>query len=253
MKTTSILLALAAPILLFSACDNITGLDNVDPPTSTLTGRVVYQNEVIGVRNNGVQLELWEPAYFEKYGQLTKIQVNIKQDGTFSSVLYDGTYKLNLLPNNGPWVNSSDTTLIVLNGSANVDFAVRPYYTVITPTYTRGAATTAAPGGTVTGTFKVGKIDTSRAVEYVGLYIGTTWFVDRTNSVAIANAQRERTGAAIASNLTANSDIAITVTLPPTIYDSNSPWRRDFVYARIGVKTSGVTEMLFSQPFEVRL
>lgn len=252
MKSSARVAGLMVTIL-FVACDNITGLDNRDPPSSPLTGRVIFQGELVGVRNNGVQLELWEPAYEERYGQRVKIPIYVHQDGTFATMLYDGTYKLNLLSNNGPWANSADTTLIVVSGGATVDVPVRPYYTIVAPTFTRGAPTTAVPGGSISTTFRVGQIDTSRQLEYVGLYVGVTSFVDRINSVSIPQAQRERVRTAIQPQLDANGDITISVNLPATIYQSNSPWVRDFVYVRVGVKTVGVTEMLFSPVYEVAL
>jgi hypothetical protein len=249
MKRRAIILAALLPPLLLGACDNITGLDNRQSPTSVLTGRVVFQGQPVGVRSNGVQLELWQPGYALNQ----KIPVHIGQDGTFSATLFDGDYKLNLLANNGPWLNSSDTTLIQLRGTAAVDVPVTPYYTIVNPSFTRGAATTANPGGTVTGTFRVGQINTSRQLEFVGLYVGVTSFVDRINGVSIPNAQRERARTAIQTQLTSNSDISITVNLPATIYQSNSPWVRDFVFVRVGVKTVGVNEMLFSPVFELGL
>lgn len=231
-------------------CDNITGLDNREAPTSVLTGRIVFQGEPIGVRSNGVQLELWQPGYALNQ----KIPVLIDQDGSFKAKLFDGSYKLNLLVNNGPWLNSSDTTLIQLQGSATVELPVTPYYTILDPTFSRGAPTTEVPGGSVSATFGVGQINTSRELEYVGLYVGVTSFVDRINSVsAISNAQRERSRAMILPALNSNGDVTISVNLPANIYQTNSPWIRDVVFVRVGVKTVGVTEMLFSQVFELAI
>ncbi len=235
------------------ACDGITALDNRDAPSSTLTGRVLYNGEPVGVRHHGVELELWEPAYEEQYGQRVKIPVYIGQDGSFTATLFDGTYKLNKLANNGPWVNSMDTTLIVLNGSAEVDVEVTPYYTIDDVSFTRGAPTEDVPGGSISATFRVGKIDTTRDVEFVALYIGTTNFVDRINGLPIPDDQRELSGAAVQPQLDANQNITISVNLPETIYQSDSPWVRDFVFARVGVKTEGVAELLYTQLFEVPL
>ena len=179
--------------------------------------------------------------------------VHIAGDGSFGAMLFDGTYRLNLLANNGPWVNSSDTTTIEVRGTATVEVPVTPYYTIVNPTFTRGAPTTVVPGGSISATFKVGQINTSRLLEYVGVYVGVTSIVDRINSVSIANSQRERSRSAIQTQLNTNGDITISVNLPATIYQSNSPWVRDFVYVRVGVKTTGVTEMLFSPLTEVGL
>lgn len=247
---------IAAGVLSFGglgACDGITALDNREAPSSTLTGRVVYNGEPVGVRHHGVELELWEPAYEERFGQRVKIPVYVAQDGSFTATLFDGTYQLNKLANNGPWQNSTDTTLIELNGRAEVEVAVTPYYTIEDVGFTRGAPTAEVPGGSISATFRVGTIDTSRDLEFVALYIGTTSFVDRINGLSIPDEERELAGAAVQPQLDANEHITISVNLPETIYQSNSPWVRDFVYARVGVKTEGVAELLYTQLFEVPL
>lgn len=254
MKTRRGVLGLIAPIVFFAGCDGITQIDNRESPSSTLTGRVVHQGQPVGVRSNGVQLELWQPAYQERFGQLVKIPVHVDQDGTFSAMVFDGTYKLNLLRNNGPWMNSSDTTVVEVNGSATVDVPVTPYYTILNPTFTRGAPTPDNPGGTVSATFKVGKNVATPLVQFVGLYVGTTSFVDRNNRItSITPAQGERARTAIQPQLNTNGDITITVNLPATIYQTNSPAKREFVFVRVGVKTTAVAEMLFSPVVELAI
>src|SRR5687768_11903068 len=86
-------------LLATAACEGLTSVDNYDAPGSTLTGQVMFDGQGVGVRSNGVQLELWEPAYPLRQ----KIPVYVAQDGSFSATLFDGSYKLNLLANNGPW------------------------------------------------------------------------------------------------------------------------------------------------------
>src|SRR5690606_10220934 len=63
MKRRAILVAALGAAVLLTGCDNIFGLDNYDQPNATLTGRVVYNGEPIGVRSNGVTLQLWQPSY----------------------------------------------------------------------------------------------------------------------------------------------------------------------------------------------
>lgn len=245
---------LALTAVTLAGCD-ITALDNYDAPGSTLTGRVVYNDQSIQVRSSEVELELWQDP--EEYPLNTKIPLNVAQDGTFSAVLFDGEYKLNVLPGSGPWVppNPPDTITFVLNGSADIDVPVTPYYLIQDEQITYSQATN-APYGTVTGTFRVNKVTTTSAVEYVGLYIGLTSFVDRTNrESAISTGQSERSGTAVATQLNASpslSDpISITVNLPSNIYQTNSPAIREVVYARIGVKTEGRSHMAFSPVYEI--
>jgi hypothetical protein len=221
VKPTSSILASLAIAASLAACD-FGVFDNYDEPNALLSGQVVYQGSPIGVRSNGVQLELWQPGY--ELNQ--KIPLYIDQDGSFSAMLFDGDYKLTLLAGNGPWVDDPDTIDVQVRGGTEVEVPVVPYYTVDDPSITHS-------GGVVSATFDVGSVDTSRDVEYVGLYVSTTSFVDRTNmSVRV-----ERLRADIES---LDEQITLAVELTESLRD------RDDVYARIGVKTFGVAELLFS-------
>lgn len=254
MKSSAIFVALAS-IGVLAGCDNILGLDNRDAPGSTLTGRVVFEGEGIGLRSNGVQLELWEPRYQDQ--QYAKIPIYLDQDGSFTSRLFDGEYKLNLLPNNGPWVNNSDTTEITLRGQESVDVAVTPYFVVREPRFMRNAPADPTQGGSITATFRVEAVapaNPQRQVELVGVYISSTSFADRNvNPFGISNAARERARSEIQTELDANGTISITVPLPSTVYNTQSPVRREFVFARIGVKTTGVQELLYTPVVEIAL
>jgi hypothetical protein len=88
----------------------------------------------------------------------------------------------------------------------------------------------------------------------VGVYVGLTSIVDRTNTVAgITPAQKERSKAAIQTQFDNNGDITITYNLPANIYSTNSPVVRGQVFVRVGVKTVGVAELLYSPVAEVAL
>jgi len=210
-----------AIVLLLTACD-YGAFDNYDPPRSQLTGRVVYQGEPVGVRSNGVELELWQPSY-----ELNeKIPVHVAQDGSFSAMLFDGDYKLNLLAGNGPWVDSQDTIYIQVRGDTEVEVRVTPYYVI--ENLSVGQA-----GGAVQANFQVSAVEPSRAVEHVGLYLSNTSFVDRINQAA----STELSGTDIA-DLTA--PITLSVNVPDELEESG------WAYARVGVKTVGVSEMLYT-------
>lgn len=243
MKSSASFGVVLACIVALTGCDGITGFDNYDPPTSFISGRVVFQGQPVGVRSNGVQLELWQPG--TEFELNTKIPVHVDQDGTFNARVFDGSYEINLLANNGPWVSNPSRIPVVVNGTASIDVPVVPYYTLTDPQISYNAAG-GGPVGAIQATFTVQKIDTTRDVEYVGLYIGTTSFVDRNLGLAIPNAQRERLRSAVLTQLDANAPISISVNLPANIHQTESPVRRDHVFVRVGVKTVGVAEMLFS-------
>ena len=239
MKSPALLIVLAL-VALLAGCGDIFGIDNYDPPTATLTGRLSYQGQPIGVRTGGVELELWQPGY-----ELNeKIPVYVAQDGTFSATLFDGSYKLNLRSGNGAWVDSPDTIRFELNGTADVTVPVTPYYTIENEAISHNPGVN-APVGAIQATFKVGQVTTSRALEYVGLYVGTTSFVDRNHMVV----RTEKKAAA----LDLNAPITLSVNLPANIRVTPSPESRDSVSVRVGVKTSGVDEMLFTQVYKIAI
>ncbi|SKB71221.1 DUF3823 domain-containing protein [Dyadobacter psychrophilus] len=218
-------LALLALSALISACEK----DNRVEPKSVLKGRVVYEGQPVGLRSNGVQLELWQRGY-----QLfTKIPVHVRQDGTFSAALFDGNYKLVRLRGNGPWVDNTDTIEVALSGNTELDVPVQPYFVFQNDTYAKGE-------GKVSATFSLKQVTAARTLERVNLYVGTTSIVDPNNNAA--NAQE------VAANIKdLSKPITLTATLPAALAG------RDYVYVRVGVKTSGVGEMLFGEPQKVML
>ena len=227
-----IILVIAAGFL--SSC----GYDNYDEPGSSFQGRIVYQGEPINVSYNDVFFQLWEPGWQLNYS----IDVTIAQDGSFSALLFDSSYKLIIPTAQGPFRNlinsetGSDTILVNLNGSTtNFDIEVEPYYMVRNPQFT-------ATGRNVTGTFRAEKIITdsgARDIERVNLYVGKTQFVDfRTNVVST-----EIGGGDIADP----DAISMTVSVPDLTPTQN------YVYARIGLKISGVEDMIFSPVQKVDL
>ena len=223
--TSQLLFGIMALAALLSACER----DNRPEPKSILKGRVIYDGQPVGVRSNGVQLELWQRGY-----QLfTKIPVYVNQDGTFSASLFDGNYKLVRLRGNGPWTDNTDTIQVELRGTTEIDVPVNPYFVFQNDTYSKGE-------GKVSATFELKQVDATRNLERVNLYIGTTTVVDQNN-----NAGNVQEVAANVKDLT--KPITLTATLSPALAG------REYVFARIGVKTAGVGEMLFGQPQKVML
>ncbi|TDE11632.1 DUF3823 domain-containing protein [Dyadobacter psychrotolerans] len=215
--------------LAFSAIMSSCEKDNRPEPKSFLKGRIVYEGQTLGVRSNGVQLEIWQRGY-----QLfTKIPVFINQDGTFSASLFDGNYKLVRLRGNGPWVNNTDTIDVELRGTKELDVPVRPYFVFKNDTYSKGE-------GKVSATFTLQKVEATGVLERVNLYVGTTNILDPNNN-----------GGNVQQLGTTITDLTKPITLTATL--SAALAGRDYVYARIGVKTSGVGEMLFGAPQKIQL
>ena len=201
--------------------------DNREAPKSWITGRVVYQNQPLGVRSNGVQLELWQPGY----QIFSKLPVFVNQDGTFSANVFDGDYKLTRLRGNGPWADNTDTISISLRGTANVDVTVDPFFIIKNETFTRS-------GTNINTSFTLQRVNTSRTLEAVRLYVGSTIIVDQNNNAA--NAQK---AASAITDLT--QPVTLSVAIPAALVD------KGYAFVRVGVKTSGVAEWLYSLPQKI--
>ena len=194
-----------------------------------IKGRVVYNNQPVGVRSNAVQLELWQSGY-----QLfSKVIVYVNQDGSFSAEMFDGTYKLTRLRGNGPWADNTDTINVTLNGTANVDVPVDPYFLVKSQTIARA-------GTTVNATVNLQRVNTTRALEAVRLYIGQTVITDLANS-----AGNIQVAAAAIPDIT--QPVTMSLAVPAALA------AKDYVYARIGVKTIGVAELAYGEPVKIML
>jgi hypothetical protein len=211
-------------VILFGACKK----DNREPPKSWLTGRVVYQNQPLGVRSNGVQLELWQPGY----AIFSKIPVYVDQDGSFSANLFDGEYKLTRLKGNGPWADNTDTINVSVRGTTTVDVPVDPYFVIKNETFTKS-------GTNINTSFTLQRVNTSRTLEAVRLYIGQTIITDQNNNAG--NAQK----AASAVDIT--QPVTLTAAIPSSLAN------KDYVFVRVGVKTNGVGEWLYSLPQKINL
>lgn len=213
----------AAFLLTLSACE----YDNYEPPTSELTGRLVYQGEQVGVRHDIDVIQLYEPGW----DNFAPINVTVNQDGTFSSLLFDGSYKLVLINGNGPWLNQPDTIDIQVKGSQTIDVPVDPFFMIRNETIELN-------GSTLTANFTLDHVVEDRELEFVSLFIGETRFVD--------NRFKKGEEKLAAGNI---EDLNEPITLSMDLSGVN----KDFVFARIGVKAKGSSELHFSQVKKIEL
>ncbi|MFT3935889.1 MAG: DUF3823 domain-containing protein [Chitinophagaceae bacterium] len=204
--------------------------DNYSAPSSTLSGRITYKGEAIGVENYQVPFQIYQFGF----GKVGAINGTVSQDGSYSALLFDGTYKL-IFPNGqGPfkWKQLSsgapDSTVITMSGNQTLDLEVTPYWMIRTPVLTGGS-------GKVTATLKAEKIITDVAnakdIEYIRLFINNTQFVSGGNNIANANIN--------GSAITDLNNISLNVTVP-----NIAP--QTYVFARIGLKIAGVEDLIFS-------
>lgn len=226
MKNINLIILLLIVVSFISSCSK----DNYDAPSSLLEGRLLYNGDPINVNSSDVSFQLWELGWQKNFS----LTVNVAQDGSYSSMLFDGTYKLIIPANQGPFKSltndetGNDTILVEMNGSKTLDIEVQPYYMVRDAQFS-------VNGKSVTGTFRAEKIVTGaegRDIEKVYLYVNRTMFVG--NSYNIANA--EKAGADIRDS----NAISMTLTVP----DLNPT--QSYLYARVGIKIAGVEDMIFS-------
>lgn len=205
--------------LLFAGCKK----DNKEAPSSVLSGKIVYNKLPLGLRSGGVELELWQYGYQVR----SKIPVYVSQDGSYSAKIFNGNYKLTMLRGNGPWAEKLDSIDINLKGSMTMDVTVDPYFVIGNVTYTKTDTT-------VTASVTIQRVNTTRNLEAVNLYIGQTIVTDHVNN----GGNTAELAASAIPNIT--QPITITAKIPAALLT------KDYVYARVGIKTSGVNERLYS-------
>lgn len=228
MKKLRIIVTLIIATAILSSC----AWDNYDEPGSFLTGKITYNGEPISVSYNDVFFQLWEPGWELSY----PIDVVVAQDGTYSALLFDATYKLVFPDGQGPFrMSGADTITVNMKGNQTLDIEVEPYYMIRNAQFS-------ASGRNVTATFKADKIITdadARDIEHVNLYVNKGQFVDFRTNVASA----EIAG----GDITDPNSISMTVNVPELTPTQN------YVYARVGLKVAGREDMIFSQVQKIDL
>lgn len=218
-------IALLASMVAVSSC----GLDNYDAPESKVHGRVVYNGETVGVRGTGeaVQLQLYQDGYELR----NPIPVYVAQDGTFEAKLFDGEYKLVTRDNNGPWVNTRDTTVFTVKGTANVDLEV-------TPLFTLSNVNLALSGSDLNASFQINQITSGWDIDYAMVLVGRTAFVDDVSYSLRVDLRDLETGVSLVESvdLSANND-----------FSNGTP-----LFARVGVRAAGKDQAIYSQVVKLR-
>ena len=205
--------------------------DNFAEPKSVLSGKITYNGQTLGVRSDGPQLELWEDGHALR----TFIPVYIKYDGTYSAVLFDGQYKL-VRKGDSPWLHqASDTILVNVKGNTVVDVPVTPYFTI-------SDAAFSAEGKAVTSRFKVNKVVEAANLDVVRLFFGKNILLDN----AKLNSQAHRVDAD-KTKIVFGQESTISAQVPADLQSL------DYVYVRVGVKSTVTGEYIYSPVEKVNL
>ena len=210
-------------LLLLISCDK----DNLEPPSFKFTGRVMAAGEPAGVRASGITFELWQKGY----SPVARIPVLVGADGTFSALLYKGQYKMVGARGNGPWIDPVDSIDVQIDGDKVMDFTVDPFFVIRDVSFQKN-------GATVTATCTVQSVNKTRTLEAVRLYLWPNLVIDQNNNSVIA---------AAANPVDITKPVTITATIPASLANEN------YIFARLGVKTTGVAELIYSAPQKIQL
>ena len=211
-----------------------TEIDNWSYPTSTVSGQFLYKGQPMQLMgtasdatgSNMLQLHQTGEGWVQGF-----VKVFTKDDGSFTVNTFDGDYYLNLTPGRGPWQPNTDTLRFALNKTAeNLNFEVTPYFWIsnYAGTYTDSV---------FTASFNLEKIVASAALERVVIQLGTTAIVDNVSKTY----EQSFTTLAPGSN-TIKLDLK---TL--TSGQKANLKKTGFLFARVGVKTRNVTDLIYSQ------
>lgn len=226
MKVKLISIILLAGCTIAVSCKK----DNYDAPSASLTGKLVYKGEPIGVEHDKVPFELYQYGF----GKTGPMGNTFKQDGSYSMLLFNGEYKLVVPDGQGPfqWKKTPqgrpDTVVINISGNHTQDLEVTPYYMIRNVQLTAG-------GGKVNASFGLEKIITDASgknIENAALYINRTSFVSGTDNNGSASVN--------GADITDPANVTLSVNIPGMTPAQN------YIFARIGLKIDGVEDRIFS-------
>ncbi len=205
-------------------------VDNYDPPSSALNGRLVFEGVPVEIRQGINVLQLYQPGF----DNFDPIRVNVTQDGSFSSMLFDGSYRMVRISGNGPWENESDSINVEVNGMTQIDIPVRPFFSLSNSEFS-------VSEGELQASCVVRKNSDDRVLEEVVLLVGKTMLLDHIYRLTPSSAGSIRAGAEV----TEGETILLSQNLEAFGAEAH-------LFARIGVKTVGHPELIYSPIWRIR-
>jgi hypothetical protein len=269
-KITVLIMLLVAASMLVQSC----GKDNLEYPSSTLSGRFTYQGQPVKLlhtspdlfvaNNNTVgHLRLQQVKGEQPIYGVGLIDVYARHDGSFSAKFFDGEYNMSTGgTNKNPFEDFTTPKLIAVNGNTDLgNIEVVPYWWMnnLQTTYT---------GGVFTATFNLTKPSAiaARTLQYVAIYLSPTNFPDIVSATQGAVSTfdptktfRAGTPAGVVIPAPASNGGPVTVKFDlNTLSTGEKQFLRAFgnngsIYASIGVKTTGVNDQLYSDAIQLQL
>jgi hypothetical protein len=261
-KITVLIMLLAAASMLVQSC----GKDNMDYPSSTLSGRFTYQGQPVKLLFTSPDLFATNPVGALRFQQVTGdqpaygvglIDVYAKHDGSFSTKFFDGEYNMSTGGNlKNPFEDFTTPKPITVNGNTDLgNIEVVPYWWMsnLQTTYT---------GGVFTATFNVAKVSTlngGRNLQYVAIYLSPTNLPDiqsaTQGAVRTFNAGTNTNGNVVPAAASTGGAVTIKVDLN-TLTAGEKQFLKvmgNTIYASIGVKTSQVNDQIYSDAIQLQV
>lgn len=233
MKLINKIFAFAVIVACLASC----GYDNWDPPKYKLTGTVVNKTDKKPIQVQGSREKT--PIRIFEYGWASVgfFDAIVAQDGTFSALVFKGTYHLIPALNRGPWatVTTSDTIEVVVNGDTNIEIPVTAFALLDAGSFTLN-------GNQLTATANVTVYDSSRDIENVRLFVNWTSFVDLET--------RLQTSSEFQPVMNGNTGTVSTnmVLSEQTMKIANERG----LYARIGIKLRNTSDLTYTPVFKLK-
>ena len=95
-------------------------LDNQDPPKSEVYGNLVYNGQVVPVKNGQIPLNFYQDSYKGN----GNFQVMPSQDGKINALLFDGEYKIILASNQGAYEENATPYILNVKGKTELNWEI---------------------------------------------------------------------------------------------------------------------------------
>jgi len=244
------------------------GKDNLSYPSSTLSGRLLYNGQPVGllqtspdinsINNTGNALTVTQVTGAQPSYSVGSMQLYARHDGSFTGKMYDGTYTVSTLTSKNPFEDFSGMPLTI-NGDTQFDINVVPYWwmTNLQTSFTGG---TGGATGVFTATFNVAKVSTNaaRTLQYVQIAVSPTNFADAAafSAVRTFNAGTNAGGIVVPAAagpggaVTVKLDLSTLTTAEKSALAAQGPGGH--IWASVAVKTTGITDGLYSDSIQLQ-
>ncbi|WBL22769.1 DUF3823 domain-containing protein [Zunongwangia sp. HRR-M8] len=202
--------------------------DNYDPPKARLEGRIMYQDQPIGVRSNSAELELWQDGYaLNEF-----IPVYIAQDGTYSAALFDGEYKM-VRKNGNPWLPQlNDTIIVQVSGNTQLNVPVTPYVTITNESFQLN-------GQQLNSSFQINQIVENSELQELIVILD--------NSILLDNNINTSTKTVDLENFEFGDNFSVDMEIPENLKNE------DYIFVRIGARSSMSNEFIYTNVQKIEL